>query len=411
MVYIRCALADEEVIKTMSEESSTRRVALLIDTATSWGAGLIEGVADYAKTQKHRWVFSVEPRGKYDKMTLPNGWVGDGVVARITHPGLAQQLIEAKLPAINVSWFSYGEDLIPRCTCDEVAVAEMAAQYFLDSGFRQFAYCASTLRPSYYDRLGIAFEDAILRAGRTCEIFAPEHDDFSKLDSEQRLHEISDWLQDLPRPVGLLAFDDIQGRQVTEACIQAGLSVPDDIAVLGGEHDGLCSRISSPPLSGIDQGPLEVGNRAAHMLDKLMSGKVLENTDVRLPPQRILTRQSTDKVAVNDHLLADAIRYIREHFSHELKISDVLNAVPLSRRALEIGFREYLGRTPREEIRRIRVEKAVELLCDTDMPVTRIAATCGFDRPELLTRAFRRELKSTPSEFRKRLQRRNARYD
>lgn len=380
-----------------------RRIALLIDTATSWGAGLIEGIAAYTKGQRLDWLFSIEPRGKYDPMMLPEGWRGAGVIARVTHSDLAQQLIDQRIPAVNVSWFSYGENLIPRCTCDEHKAGELAAEYFLSNGYRQFAYCGSTIRPTYNDRLGAAFSDAVKKQGFLCETFLPDRDHFSSLDSEDQLKELSHWLKGLPRATALLAFDSIQGRQLTEACAQAGLTVPDDIAVLGGEHDELCSRISSPPLSGIDQSPGEVGFRAAEMLEQLMTGQRLETTDLRLPPRRIITRHSTDKIAIDDELLAEALRYIREHFAEQLHIRDILEAVPLGRRALEIGLRTYLGRTPREEIRRIRVEKAVQMLCDTDMPITKIAIACGFDRPELLTRAFRLELEATPTQFRKRL--------
>lgn len=393
----------EDLVKPGAKRPSRQRVALLIDTSTSWGAGLIEGIADYAKAHGRHWLFSIEPRGKYEPMMLPDTWKGHGVIARITHSRLAAQLIAAQIPAVNVSWFSYGENLIPRCTCDEAAAAEMAAKYFLENGFRQFAYCGSSLRPSYNDRLGNAFVEALAKRGHPCTVFDFERAQLSQLDSEQQLHVLSDWLESLPRPVALLAFDDLQGRIVTEACAQRGLNVPDDIAVLGGEHDELSSRISSPPLSGVDQCPTDVGYRAAQMLDALMAGEPLRETNVRLQPRRIISRQSTDKVAIGDELLAEAIRYIRENFADELRIRDILHAIPVSRRALEIGFREHLGRTPREEIRRIRVQKALELLCDTDWPVTKIAHACGFDRPELLTRAFRRELKATPTAFRKRM--------
>ena len=393
----------EERVKTPSKPDGSRRVALLIDTATTWGAGLIEGVADYAKANGKNWVFSFEPRGKYETMALDPKWRGDGVVARITTSQLAGQLIASQIPVVNVSWFRFGEGLIPRCTCDEAAAAEMAASYFLDNGFRQFAYCASTLRPSYFDRLGAAFVDTIGRAGYACETLDPEGAGFARLDPEQQLDALADWLEALPRPTALLTFDDIQARQVTEAAAQRGVAVPDDVAVLGGEHDGLCSRVSSPALSGIDQNPTDVGFAAAGMLDTMMEGKQPTETNLLLPPRRIIVRQSTDKVALEDDLLANALRYIRRHYADELSIRDILHEIPLSRRAMEMGFRRHLGRTPREEIRRIRVEKAVELLCDTDWPITKIARACGFDRPELLTRAFRREIKATPSEFRRRV--------
>lgn len=383
-----------------------RRVALLIDTATSWGAGLIEGVAAYSKENGLAWLFSLEPRGKYERMLLPERWRGDGVIARVTHPALAEQLIKCRLPAVNVSWFRFGENLIPRCSCDETSAAEMAADYYLGKGHRQFAYCGSALRPSHHDRLGEAFVGYLGQLGYPCERFTPECERFAQLDSEQQLRELSEWLRRLPRPTALLTFDDLQGRLVTEACVQAGVAVPDHVAVLGGEHDALSSKISTPPLSGVDQGPTEVGFHAAKMLHRLMDGAVGGATDLLLPPRRIITHQSTDQVAVPDEMIAAAIRYIQDHHAGDLRIGDLLQAVPMSRRALEIGFKRHLGRTPREEIRRVRVEKAMSLLCDTDMPVTRIASKCGFDRPELLTRAFRREVQTTPSEFRRRVAKR-----
>ena len=386
-----------------SNESTHKRIALLIDTATSWGSGLIEGIAEYAKSKHKRWVFSFEPRGKYDKMLLPEGWTGDGVIARITNSDLAEQIIAKRVPAVNVSWFRYGENLIPVCTCDETQAAKLAVRYFLDNGYRQFAYCASSLRPSYYDRLGAAYTEYLEKLGYPCVQFAPNNGGSPKPDAEAQLRQLSNWLVQLPRPVALLAFDDLQGRLVTEACTQCNLAVPDDIAVLGGEHDELSSRVSTPPLSGIDQSPQEVGFHAANMLDQQLTGKAVATSDVRLPPARIIVRQSTDKVAVDDELLSEAIRYIHRNYATDIRISDILAEIPLSRRALEIGFRHYLGRTPRDEIRRVRVHKALELLSDSDWPVTKIANACGFDRPELLTRAFRREFKATPSEFRKRL--------
>ena len=385
------------------------RIALLIDTSSSWGAGLIEGIVDYAKTTNKRWLFSFELRGKYDRFMLPESWVGHGVIARINHPDLAEQIVARKLPAVNVSWFRYGENLIPTCTCDEEKVAEMAIRYLMDKGHRQFAYCGSMHRPGYYDRLGEAFIHQLDAAGFPCIRFAADKEELNGLDTEQQLVKLAEWLVKLPRPSALLTFDDLQGRVVTEACVQCGLEVPDDIAVLGGEHDELCSRVSSPPLSGVDQSAHEVGYHAAEMLDRQLTGKSMEVTDRRLPPARIISRQSTDKVAIDDDMLAEAIRYIQEHYADEISIRDILHAIPLSRRALEIGFRRHLGRTPRDEIRRIRVQKALELLCDTEWSVTKIASACGFDRPELLTRAFRREFKATPTDFRRRFAHRKPR--
>jgi LacI family transcriptional regulator len=380
--------------------SKRAKIALLIDTATTWGSGLIEGIADFAH-RRDDWQFFLGPRGKYDRMLLPDHWDGDGVIARVTHEGLARQIVERGLPAVNVSWYRYGDGEIPRCTCDERKIAELAADYFLDRGFRQFAYCASALRPDYVDRFGAAFVERLQARSYPCRTFIPRSESESFLPTADEADRMIQWLSALPKPTGLLAFDSVQARQVTDVCHLAGIDVPHEIAVLGGEHDLLSCTISKPELSSIDHSPRRVGWAAAELLSRLLAGEPPPREPILLPGSRVITRQSTDTVAVNDDLLAAAVRFIKARSHLRIQVSDVLRAVPISRRALEKGFRKCLGRSPAEEIRRVRLDQAVQLLCDTSWAMPRIASACGFDRPELMTRAFRRELKTTPSEFRR----------
>ncbi|MBX3435341.1 MAG: DNA-binding transcriptional regulator [Pirellulales bacterium] len=381
--------------------TSRKRIALLIDTSTSWGAGLIEGIAEFANARGD-WQLSLGPRGKYERMLLPDPWSGEGVIARITHQDLADQIVRRGLAAVNVSWYRYGEGTIPRCTCDESSIAELAARYFIDRGFRQFAYCGSSLRANYVDAFGQSFLDSLKRHGFACRRYEPSCDADGFLPSTADLERLIDWLRGLPTPCGLLAFDSLQARQITDACQIARIEVPRDLAVLGGEHDHLSCMISKPELSSIDHGPPRVGWAAAELLHRMLEGEPAPTEPLLLPAVRVMTRQSTDTVAVDDDLLAAAVQFIKANCRRRIRVGDVLAAVPVSRRALEKGFRKMLGRSPAEEIRRVRVDHAVQLLCDTAWTMPKIAAAVGFDRPELLTRAFRRELNTTPSEFRRR---------
>ncbi|MDZ4659427.1 MAG: DNA-binding transcriptional regulator [Bythopirellula sp.] len=377
-----------------------KRVALLIDTATTWGSGLIEGIADYAHTHEE-WHFSLGPRGKYDQMLLPVRWNGDGVIARITSRTLVEQVVTRKIPAVDVSWFRHGGDSIARCTCDEVSVAELAAKYFIDRGFRQFAYCGSSLRPDYVDHLGEAFVSALRKKSYSCHWHSPHCDPEGFLPPAEDLDALIEWLRQLPKPIGLLAFDSLQARQITEACQLGSIQVPHEVAVLGGEHDLLSCTISKPQLSSIDHSPHHVGWTAGKLLSRLMAGENVPLEPILLPASRIITRQSTDTIAMEDDLLAASMQFIKRNYHRRIQVNDILKEIPISRRGLEKGFRKCLGRSPAEEIRRVRVEQAVQLLCDSSWPMPRIASACGFDRPELLTRAFRRELQTTPSAFRK----------
>jgi LacI family transcriptional regulator len=376
------------------------KVAILIDTATTWGSGLIEGIAEFAHGSED-WQCFLGPRGKYDRLMLPENWDGDGVIARVTHRALAEQLIERRIPAVDVSWYRFGGDRIPRCTCDEMSIAELAANYFIDRGFRQFAYCGSSLRPNYVDRFGAAFIDTLRQKTYPCHAFTPSGEIDSFLPADSELARVIDWLQSLPKPVGLLTFDSVQARQVTESCQLAGIDVPHEVAGLGGEHDLLSCTISKPQLSSIDHSPRRVGWNAAELLSRLMAGEPAPAEPILLPAARVITRQSTDTMAVSDDLLSSAIQFIKQNSHRHIQVTDILREVPISRRALEKGFRKSLGRSPAQEIRRVRIDHAVQLLCDTSWAMPRIALACGFERPELLTRAFRRELRTTPSDFRK----------
>lgn len=377
-----------------------KRIALLIDTATTWGNGLIEGIAEFAH-QSADWQLLLAPWGKYDRMMLPDNWDGDGVIARIAHRELADQILSLGVPAVDVSWFRLSDGRIPRCTCDEQAVAGLAVKYFTDLGFRQFAYCGSSIRPNYIDRLGESFMELLKRKGFQCRSFVPRRDAVSVMPPAEELERMIEWLRSLPRPIALLAFDSLQARRVTEACALGNISVPHEVAVLGGEHDRLSCMISKPQLSSIDHSPKIVGYRAAELLAGLLRGEAAPAEPIYIPITRVISGQSTDTVAIEDDLLASAVRYIKEHCHQRISISDILSAVPMSRRAMEKGFRQHLSRSPAEEIRRVRVERAVQFLCDTSWAMPRIARAVGFDRPELLTRAFRRELSITPSEFRR----------
>lgn len=376
------------------------RVALLIDTATTWGSGLIEGIAEYAHAHEE-WQFQLGPRGKFDRTLLPTDWNGQGIIARITNQEMADQFAAFKVPVINVSWYQFSEPAIACCTCDYRAVAHMAAKYFIDLGFRQFAYCSSFIRPDFIDRFGQAFVEILERRTFRCHCHAANWRPDSILPPVSEFDRLVEWLKGLPKPIGLLTYDSLQARQVVEACEAGNLHVPHEVAVLGGEYDMLSCTISKPQLSSIDHAPRRVGFTAAELLSRLMAGEAIPQTPVLLPPSRVISCQSTDTVAVGNESLAAAVRFIKKHCHEKIQVSDILREVQISRRALEKGFQKCLGRSPAEEIRRIRIDRAVQMLCDTSWSMPRIAEASGFALPELLTRAFRRELGITPSEFRK----------
>jgi LacI family transcriptional regulator len=381
------------------------RVCLLIDTSMSWGVRIIKGIGRYAN-ETGNWLIHVEPRGRYDRFRIPQGWTGEGIIARINRKSLAEEIRASGLPAVNVSWYPFERERIVRCTVDERATGRMAAEYFLSCGFHDFGYCGTVQRPGYRDLLSESFCELLKEHGHSCQIYPAPAKDLDSLPWDIHLASLVKWLQQLPRPVAVLCWSAARGRQVTEACNHAHIRVPDEIAVLGGEFDELMSEISNPPLSTVDQPAEQVGYDAARLLDEMMKGKKPRKSPLLFPPTRIVVRHSTDTLAIEDEMVQDSLRLIREKAGQGIRVSDVVRELAVARRALEQRFVRLVGRTPAAEIRRVRIELAKKLLVETDRAIADISRAAGFGHQDLFSRIFRRSVGVTPTDFRRQHQQR-----
>lgn len=381
--------------------SNRPTIALLVETSTTWGSGIVRGISNYA-IEKGGWNLYLEPRGRYEELELPPGWRGDGIIARVTTPAMAEQVIDWKLPAVDVSWFNFGEGAIARCTANTTQAGEAAAKHLLERGFRHFAYVAALHRPVSHDLLMDSYQATIKAAGYQCSCYSNEEQVDHPKDWIASRRHLGEWLKELPKPCGLLAWNAIRGRQVVEACRNVDVNIPEQIAVIGGEEDELTCSISNPSLSTVDLNPLMVGYEAARLLDQMIQGVKVPETTVRTDIGGVMTRHSTDILAIEDRMLAEALRCIRDQAYEGVTITDILRDIPMARRQLELKCKKLLGRSPAAEIRRMRIQRAKQLLKDTDLSIPKVATASGFREPTTMSRTFRRELGETPSEFRKR---------
>jgi LacI family transcriptional regulator len=216
------------------------------------------------------------------------------------------------------------------------------------------------------------------------------------------------WLKSLPKPVGIFTWATESGREIIEACRIADIAVPFEVAVLGGDYDEILCVATSPALSGIVVPSERIGYEAAELLDSLMRDKgkasAGQEKPILIPPTGIVTNRSTDTVAISDPDLAQALRYLRDRAFESIQISDILQKVPVSRRSIERKFVKVLGRTPAEEIRRLRMARAKNLLANSSMSIEAIANSCGYGTYNYMSYVFTNECGMTPREYRKRLQ-------
>lgn len=369
------------------------KVALLIETSNAYARGLLHGVVSYIR-EHEPWSFYLMEQGRGDD---PPSWLahwnGDGIIARIESERIAKAVVNSKLPTVDVSAGRY-IPAIPWVETDDREIAHLATNHFLERGFKHFAYCGDD-RFNWSRWRGDHFSKLLKAAGHRCHTFVPP-----RRQSDTQITAMEGWLTQLPKPVGVFACYDIRGQQVLDACRNAGLAVPDEIAVLGVDNDELLCELSSPHLSSVIPDTHRTGYEAAALLARMMKGERLAVVEVRIAPIGVHRRQSTDVLATDDPHVVHAVRFIRHHACEPINVKDVLRAVPLSRKVLETRFKKLLNHTLHDEIMRVRVDRVKQLLVNTDLTLADIANRTGFEHSEYLSVAFKRETGFTPAVYR-----------
>lgn len=375
------------------------RVGVLVDTCTTWGRTVCTGIQKYAE-RNGPWLVFIEPLGVEEHVSLPKGWLVDGVIARIGHPSFARELRALKKPVVNVSGIQLPNDTFSRVSSNLSASGKMAAQHFLDLGYKSFAYF-SLQGLTYVKAHQQAFAEKLTESGYTCANYSvrPKHGAIP--DKNLDLKELGKWLKSLPKPVAVLSWNASPSREVLFACQLAGLLVPEEVSILSGCDDDLLCSMAHIPISGIQVAGEEIGYQAAELLNKLLRKKRQKKQTILIPPPGITRRRSSDHLAISDVALAKAVSFVRTHAAYPIKVSDIATYAGLSRRALERKFEIVLGRSPATEIRRVHVERAKELLATTDMPIPEVTEKSGFGSPEYLSFVFRQDVGQTPLKYRR----------
>ncbi len=372
----------------------TSHVAVLVEMSSAHGRGLIRGVAEYA--QKHTdWSLHLDEVGPL--RAVPHWlkvWQGGGIIARIETPEIARAVRSKGIPVVNVSGRASPPG-VPRVDTDNRAVCDLVVDYFLQKGYRNFAFCGnprfawSRWRQGFFAKR-LTHERATFAAFQIC-------------DQSQDMQLLSAWLDALPKPVALFACNDLCGRLVLQACELAGLTVPGEIAVLGVDDDDILCTICRPQLSSVVPDTEGIGYLAAQTLHNMMRGEKMQDSPHLVQPLSVRTRQSTDAATSSNWHVSQALRFIHGNATRNIRVADVVLQAHTSRRFLEKQFYAVMGRSLHDEIFRVRLKISQHLLATTTMPLKDVAARSGFRRADYLSSVFREKLGMTPSECRERL--------
>jgi LacI family transcriptional regulator, galactose operon repressor len=376
---------------------SKRKVLIAITIAQE---AYYHGIVRYAREHDWHLVTDMVYTGR-----VPVGWQGDGI---LTILGYRRDLVDfirsARVPTVAITMVNH-EVSLPRVEGDNRRIGQLAAQHFLERGYRHFAWAPFLNDVMNDERLG-GFAGALAKRGYECLGLPRAHSLAGRVwqeDWADRRRRLVRELAALPRPAAVFAYNDCVAADVIDACRDAGLRVPEEIAVLGVDDDPTVCDCAPVPLSSVRHDLEGMAYAAAALLDGLMSGRKPRRAGrvLRVPPQGIVTRASTDMRAVSDVKVAIALRCLSER-SHDPRFSvqDVVEACGLSRRQLERSLRRETGSTIHTELTLLRLDHARRRLAESDDTVTQVGRDAGFARPATFFRTFKKVVGITPKKFR-----------
>jgi LacI family transcriptional regulator len=357
---------------------------------------LHHGIEKYA--QEHGWhLCSDVTREK----VIPWGWEGDGILAWLgAGEDLAEFVVKAKKPTVDFS-FRRPELKFPRVLVEHDACARLAAEHFLTRGLKNFLYYSDRENWAFEEN-GVAFVRAASGAGHPCNWLrwhrSPAHDT-GQLQWKQKRDWLAAELKRAPKPLGVFAATDDHALEVLETCERLGLSVPDQVGIIGMDNSLLAVEAMHTPISSVDTNLERVGYRGAEMLDQLMRGKKLPANLVRLPPRGLITRKSSDLLAIAHPGIARSLRFMWEHCHEPIGVNDLAQAAAMSLRNYHYAFVENLGRPPGNELHRVRIERAKKLLASSGDKMDAIAEMCGYQSTNSFWVAFRRATGMSPKQY------------
>lgn len=384
------------------------QIGIAVDGVTGYGRAVLRGVLRYANLQR-KWLIHKDMWARRDSAVE---WPRcDGtIIAGVEFP-VHQEIVAASRYAVTCSG-SYDPNQIPVVALDDDATGHLAADHLLHCGMKNFAFYGPRearefdlhQRPMLMSaRRARGFQVALKSQGFSCHYADLLWPGQKELLTHAHHEELIAWLKTLPKPIGIFAVDDIMAHDLAAACLEAGITVPEEIAIIGVNNDDLFCESAWPPLSSIEADFSRMGYHAARLLDRMLSGHRLSRQErlTELPPLRVVQRMSTNVLATSSPDLVEALRLIREHACDPCTVDDVLRRMTLTRRNLERQFTRHLGRSPHDEIARVRLETARRLLLQPDLGIPEIADRCGFSAVQSFNRFFRQQVGVTPAVFRR----------
>ncbi len=326
-------------------------------------------------------------------------WAGkvDGVVMGAGYdPRMEAWVKRGGAPAANA-----GSDLmdtsIVSTFADPVSLASTAVEHLHGIGYRNFLYLGIPKADGSRRRC-VALTEQLKPRG--CKLHSVEIA-LERLVGERIDRRVASLLKRLEKPLAIVTVNDSFATPISAIAQELGFRIPEDVGILG-VGDSAAARISSPPISTIRTPQERIAYEATRLVHRMIEGRRLASKNLSVPGEELIVRASTaPKLRSNGGDIQQALDLIRRKACEGIKIPEIASQLRMSVRALELQFAAEVGHSVGEELRRVRLQRAKELLLRADLSVTRITTLIGYSDSAYFTRFFREHTGQTPSEFRR----------
>ncbi|MBB5356893.1 LacI family transcriptional regulator [Rhodanobacter sp. ANJX3] len=378
------------------------RIALLFNANKGYDREVIAGIGQYLNSTRVEWDLYLEEDFR-SRIQGIERWHGDGIIADFDDPEVVAALSQSALPVVAVGG-SYADaslypERIPYIATDNAKLVQLGYRHLIDQGLSHFAFYSLPPAPgnAWAAEREVAYAQLLQADELPVTIFRGQPTSAGGWDHASE--QLVEWLQELPKPVGILCVTDARARQLVQACQLARISVPEQIAVVGIDNDSLTQMLTRIPLTSVIQGTEEMGRTAAHLLHQMLRGADHTQTRIVVPPVGINVQSSSKHQPLRSPLVMRARHYIRQYGCLGVKTEQVADYVGVSRTALEEHFRRELKQTVHQALLQHKLEHAGELLTSSSLPLADIAVRCGFTSLQYMYAVFRREYNLTPKQF------------
>ena len=384
--------------------SAEHSISLLFNANKVFDRQVIEGIGHYLQSTQVDWDVYLE-EDFLCRLEHIHEWGGNGIIADFDDPQIRAALKDIKIPVVGVGSSYADESLypnVPYVATDNTAIVKAAYEHLKQKGMERFAFYGLPLDGEHlwaHEREQAMME--LCKAdSRECALYRGQPT--SAETWQYNMNRLADWLDSLPTPIGIVAVTDARARHLLQACANINRLVPDHICVVGIDDDDIARNLSRISLSSVTQGCFDMGFQAAKLLHKRMDNPNLKDRRVTIGPVGVVERQSSDIKSIQDPYVMQAMHYIRQHACRGIKVGQVLDHIGISRSNLENRFMEERNHSVHSAIHQEKLNRACELLSNSDKPVKEIALVCGYRSLQYLYAVFNQHFGITPSEYRNR---------